>query len=199
MFFHEPGTKIEPNCKEEKNMNCPNCREIMTTTLSNSLQLDVCANCGGAWFDTDELDKMKDQVEPDASWLDFDLWKDTDALTYTWSERACPICSKPMAVVAYGDTGVNIDACVEHHGTYLDKGEFEAILQALEDEITEKDVPAYLRETLHEGKEVLIGDHGRHHEWKDFATVVRLLADRIMVENPTFARALAEFALASPK
>lgn len=180
-------------------MNCPNCSHLMDVTHSDSLLLEVCPNCGGTWFDTDELNKMKDQAEPDARWLDFDLWKDSDSLSYTWGERACPVCNQRMALVTYGDTDVMIDVCVKHHGTFLDKGEFEAILKALEDEITGKDVPAYLRETLHEGKEVLIGEKGKHHEWKDFTTVVRLLADRIMVENPTFAKALAEFALASPK
>lgn len=180
-------------------MNCPSCGHVMTSKLYNDDKVDVCSKCGGAWFDGDELTRMKDRTLPDAIWLDFDLWSDTDALKYAWSERYCPVCDRPMALISYGETGITIDVCVDHHGVFLEKGEFEDIITALENEIITKDVPEYLRETFHEAKEIITGSEGTHHEWKDFTTVVRLLSQRVMVENPTFARALSAFALGSPK
>jgi Zn-finger nucleic acid-binding protein len=172
---------------------------MMTTRDDPATNIEVCNHCGGAWFERDELAKMKDSELPDSRWMDFNLWTDVDALQFTWSQRACPVCNQPMAQLAYGETGVTIDACTQHHGIFLDKGEFEAILTALEGEILNMDAGDYLKETLHEGRELIGGQEGRHAEWKDFTTVFRLFGDRIMVENPTFARAMAAFALGSPK
>ena len=180
-------------------MKCPNCQHAMNIVEDPVARLEVCPNCGGTWFDQGELERMKDAELPDAQWLDVNLWKDVDALKYTWSEKPCPICSKLMAQVEYGETGVKVDICVEHHGVYLDKGEFEAILSALEEEISTMDSSDYLNKTVHEGRELINSPEGRQSEWKDFKTVFRLLGDRVMVENPTFARALAAFALGSPK
>jgi Zn-finger nucleic acid-binding protein len=180
-------------------MNCPGCNQPMTDQINGEVCFDACSNCGGSFFNGDELRKMTDQALPDAAWMDIEMWKDAEALKLAWSERLCPVCGKPMAQIAYGQTGLVVDACVEHHGVYLDKGEFEAIVSALQDEIVEKDTPEYLRETLQQGKEVLAGGEGRHHEWQDFTTVVRLMADRFLVDHPSFAEALAEFALSVPK
>ncbi len=60
-------------------------------------------------------------------------------------------------------------------------------------------IPEYLRETLEEGRELIAGTEGSHHDWKDFTTVVRLLSRRLLAEHPNLARALAEFSLSSPK
>ena len=54
---------------------------------------------------------MKDHVLPDANWLDFNLWKDIETMSYSLGERPCPICQKAMAKMAYGDTGVTVDTC----------------------------------------------------------------------------------------
>jgi Zn-finger nucleic acid-binding protein len=126
-------------------MNCPNCSQALTTTTVHDLEVELCSNCGGTWYGQDELNEMKNASLPDANWLDFDLWKYTDSLKFEWGEHACPVCSQPMVQVEYNETKVFIDACPKHHGVYLDKGEFEAILNALENEIIEKDLPDYLR------------------------------------------------------
>jgi uncharacterized protein len=180
-------------------MKCPNCSQVMNKTIVHDLAVEICPDCGGAWYEQDELSSLKNATLPDANWLDFDLWKTTDTLKFEWGNRLCPVCEKPMVQVEYGETKVMVDACANHHGVYLDMGEFEAIISHLEEEITAKDLPEYLSASLQEGKEVLFGSEGRHAEWQDFTTVVRLMADRIMVNYPTFAKALAEFALASPK
>ena len=180
-------------------MICPNCKASMVTKSDDSIHMDVCPNCAGTWFDGQELTRMKDHILPDANWLDFNLWKDVETMSYSLGERPCPICEKVMAQMAYGDTGVTVDACIQKHGVFLETGEFEMILKALEDEITAKNAPEYLRETLKEGRELIAGTEGSQHDWKDFTTVVRLFSQRFLVEHPTIARALAEFDLASPK
>lgn len=180
-------------------MNCPNCSQELEITRIHDIEVGLCPNCSGTWYGQEQLNTMKNATLPDANWLDFDLWKQTDSIKFEWGERACPVCDQPMVQVEYDETSVFVDACSKHHGVYLDKGEFEAIISHLEAEIIAKDLPDYLRASLEEGKEVILGTEGRHAEWQDFTTVVRLMADRIMVNYPAFAKALAEFALASPK
>jgi hypothetical protein len=87
-------------------------------------------------------------MEPDAVWLDFDLWSDQDAFEIVWSERECPVCGRKMAVISYGETGENIDYCVDEHGVWLDKGELGAIIKALDIEINTKDVSEYVVASL---------------------------------------------------
>jgi len=180
-------------------MNCPNCGQLMTTHNFDNLPLEVCDQCGGTWVDAREFSQMKDTALPDAGWLDFDLWKNIEALKFEWSERLCPICESHMATLTYADTGVMVDVCIKQHGGYLDKGEFQAILEALEVDITSKNAPEYLRETLRQGSELITGDEPLHTEWQDFTTVFRLFGSRLMVEHPQLAKALAAFALGSPK
>lgn len=179
-------------------MNCPNCDHSMVTKDLNSITVQVCPACNGMWLDMGELTRLKNQTLPDANWLDENVWEEISLLQYEWGERECPICGKAMAIVKYGETDVKVDACVRHHGIFLDKGEFEAILESLNQTISSMDVPDYVQAALHEAGEVISGPESSHAEWKDFSTVMRLLADRVMVEHPKFAEALAAFAATNP-
>lgn len=179
-------------------MICPACNHTLETIEHDRLRFEQCTNCGGIWFEGGELDQAIEQALPDAQWLEFDLWKDVEAMSMHWGDRQCPVCGKTMAQIVYGETGVIVDYCVDEHGVFLDQGEFEKILAALEEEISEKDLPEYLRAALREGGEVVTGDDGLASEWKDFSTVMRLLQYRVLAENPRLARALVAFQSANP-
>jgi hypothetical protein len=103
-----------------------------------------------------------------------------------------------MATISYTATGVTVDYCAEGHGVWLDKGEFQAIIEALEKEIMSKDISDYVTASLEEAKEILIGDEGFVSEWKDFLTVARLLQYRVLVENPKVAELLTALQTTSP-
>lgn len=158
-----------------------------TTLESHEIQgiiLEECTQCRGLWFEQGELRKSIDESEPELGWLDFDLWTDQESINADWSTRKCPVCGKNMATISYADTGVAIDYCTEGHGIWLDKGEFQAIIEALENEILSKDASDYVKASLDEAKDLLVGDEGFASEWKDFLTVTRLLQYRLLVENP---------------
>ena len=179
-------------------MNCPSCNYTLEAREKDGLHFEHCPNCSGVWFEGGELNQAIEQALPDANWLDFDLWKDVEAMSLQWCERKCPVCGKAMARIKYGETAVIVDFCVDRHGIFLDKGEFEKILAALEKEIVEKSLPEYLRAAVREGVEVIVGDEGPASEWKDFSTVMRLLQYRLMAENPRLAEALVDFQAANP-
>ena len=103
-----------------------------------------------------------------------------------------------MATISYAATGVTIDYCVDKHGIWLDKGEFQAIIEALDKEIMRKDISDYVTASLEEAKEIFVGDEGFVSEWKDFLTVTRLLQYRVLVENPKVAELLTALQTTSP-
>jgi hypothetical protein len=98
-----------------------------------------------------------------------------------------------MVIISYESTGETIDYCKDGHGIWLDKGEFENIIEALEKEIYTKSVPEYLQEAIEEAREVLAGPEGIISEWKDLLTVIGLLRLRVFVDNPGLAQALVVF------
>jgi hypothetical protein len=49
-----------------------------------------------------------------------------------------------------------------------------------------------VRSALAETRELFTGSEGVVSEWRDFATVLRLLQYRFLVENPRAAAAIAE-------
>lgn len=179
-------------------MKCPvDGNELKSRTL-HSVAIEECAQCQGLWFDRGELRKVKDEMEPDANWLDFDLWSDQDAFGVAWSERKCPECGRNMATISYGETGENVDYCVDEHGAWLDKGELGAIIRALDAEMNTKGVPKYVVASVEEALEIVSGDEGFISEWNDFLSVIRLLQYRVLSENPKMQEALVALQTTQP-
>ena len=102
-------------------------------------------------------------------------------------EFDCPNCSKKMEVLNYDNTGVDIEYCKSCEGVWLDKGELQKIIDALEEEISTKPLDEYLKETIEEAKELITGPESFISEWKDFSTILKFLQYRILTEKPAIA------------
>jgi Zn-finger nucleic acid-binding protein len=116
--------------------------------------------------------------------MDFEIWRTEDEFEMQTSSISCPRCHVPLVAMEYGETEVEIDYCAQCESVWLDSGEFEGILTALEEEIAEKNVPDYIAASLDEAQELVGGEGGAISEWQDFLTVLRLLQYRVLVENP---------------
>ena len=48
-------------------MNCPACNTLLTKSSKHDIQINHCSNCGGAWLEKNELDKIsyKAGIRPD--------------------------------------------------------------------------------------------------------------------------------------
>jgi hypothetical protein len=93
---------------------------------------------------------------------------------------------------------IEIDYCLRCQGVWLDPGEFEKIIGALEAELVSKEVPEFISASLQEAREILSGPESVFSEWRDFLTVLRMLEYRVLSENPRVARALAAIQVANP-
>ncbi len=179
-------------------MKCPRCDVEFGTRKLETIEIEECRLCGGAWFEEEELRKAKDQADPDLVWMDFEIWKHSDRFEVSLKPVKCPRCDIEMAAVEYDSTKIEIDFCLRCQSVWLDAGELEKIIDSLEEELVNKDLPEYVAASLREAKQVLSGPETLASEWRDFRTVLRLLEYRVLSGNPAVARALAAIQIADP-
>lgn len=169
---------------------CPKCKIELKPKEIGETTIDECLKCKGVWFDEDELRKVKDFTDPDLNWLDFEIWKHEDQFKQKESSLICPNCKTNTKAINYGDTSIEVDYCPDCKGIWLDKGEFKKIIEALEEEVLSKSFSNYFSATLREAKEIISGPENFISEWKDFATILRMMQYRFLTENPKLAEKL---------
>jgi len=98
----------------------------------------------------------------------------------------------PLYRAAYGDSGVTVDVCADHHGVWLDEGEFRAIIDWLRSRIEQETFLGYLREAGTEAAEIVTGSESVASETGDFLVVAKLLAYRLLVQFPVLAKIIAQ-------
>lgn len=179
-------------------MNCPRCQIDFGTKKMAEIEIEECSRCGGTWLEEEELRKAKDQTDPDLVWMDFEIWQHSDRFKVTPAPLQCPRCEIEMAAVEYDTTKIEIDYCTRCQGVWLDAGELEKIIEALEEELINKDLPGYIAASLNEAREVLSGPETLASEWKDLRTVLRMLEYRVLSNNPAVARALETIQFGNP-
>ena len=165
-------------------MDCPRCKQALVTHTLESVKVDECPTCKGAWLDWDELRVLKDATDPDLRWMDFQIWKHQDRFQIREIPLRCPRCSGSMVVIDYDKTTVRVDFCLQCQGVWLDENEFQKIIEELSRELTAKTASEYLRASLKEAKELITGPETFISEWRDFKTVMGMLHYRIFVEHP---------------
>jgi len=165
-------------------MNCPYCSIKLREKTIGEVEIDECQECKGVWFEQDELRQAKDATDKDLRWMDFEIWKHKDRFSARPAKLKCPQCSKTLVTIQYANTKVEVDCCPTCKGTWLDYGELEEIVDALNNELLSKPFSEYIRASIEEAKEILTGPEGFISEWKDFTTVLRMMKYRFFAENP---------------
>jgi membrane associated rhomboid family serine protease len=113
-------------------MRCPSCDAQLEGHKYHGLAIDVCRNCGGIWFDPEELKEfighfIRDRDDlPEAQ---IDLNKDV-LPAYRISEpvMTCPRCQRQMKKSNYAyDSNVILDKCPSCGGIWTEGGEIDKI------------------------------------------------------------------------
>ncbi len=86
--------------------------------------IDVCARCGGAWYDRGEISKLTGEREVERMIVDYAAGR---------SDVACPRCGATMATRPVG--GVTVDVCTDCHGVWFDRDELEETVRAVSGEV----------------------------------------------------------------
>ena len=109
-------------------MICPACREEMIVVEYKKIELDICMQCSGIWFDADELGLLLGELHLQTNQLGHPpANKPSEAV------RKCPYCRKRMKKIMVGPgDGVMIDRCAKGHGLWFDGGELDVIVNTLQ-------------------------------------------------------------------
>jgi Zn-finger nucleic acid-binding protein len=189
----------EKSRTKEGNMKCSTCNVDLEVQIDWPVEGDQCPKCGRTWFEDDELRQAKDAFDVDLNWLDFELWTEWKSLDLQQKESACPGCGDGLVSVLYGNTGVQVDCCPRCKGLWLEKGVFTAIIDALTAELLNKPFSQYVKASLQEAKEIVVGPESLRSEWKDFKTVLRFMQYRLLSENPRLSQALSDVQASGPR
>ena len=105
-------------------MDCPKCKAQMIVVEYEGVELDHCVECGGTWFDRDELGLLFEDVGPAARAL---LPLGAESLPEAPAHekrRRCPLCRKKMRKVLVGPAhDILIDVCPRGEGLWFDDAE----------------------------------------------------------------------------
>lgn len=112
-------------------MLCPECRELLVILEVEGVELDMCVERHGIWFDAQELGQLFEICDVPEELRD--LESRLEILPQTGAHRHCPRCRARMRLVRAPnapDTPI-LDQCPEGHGLWFDRGELVALLAAL--------------------------------------------------------------------
>lgn len=106
-------------------MKCPVCRAQGFVVEYQGVELDLCPDCGGMWFDRGELELVLGQGHPLGQ----------AAAATDEKRRSCPICRKKMDKVNIGPgRRVLVDSCPQGCGVWFDQGELSDLTENLQQE-----------------------------------------------------------------
>lgn len=103
-------------------MNCPVCKKAMLVLGYEGIEVDYCGQCKGLWLDEGEIEQMLDGATAALNLLD---WQAGEK-----GERRCPRCGTKMKAHTLPGSAVEIDACPEACGIWLDRGELQSIAKS---------------------------------------------------------------------
>jgi Zn-finger nucleic acid-binding protein len=110
-------------------MLCPRCKVELQTENYQGIDVDHCPSCHGRWLDYNELDQLEATVASEAE------RRATIVYSPRPSELACPRCGKRMMSFDYRAYNLELDACEDEHGFWLDAGEEGRVRDIVEERV----------------------------------------------------------------
>jgi len=109
---------------------CPRDNGELATVDELGIEIDRCGVCGGAWYDYDELAALESTVA--------DEGERTGTIDYAKheSQLACPVCEQAMHAFNYRAYNLELDACAEGHGFWLDAGESARVREIMKERVS---------------------------------------------------------------
>lgn len=174
------------------NKICPSCKtELLESILFHNVEADFCKKCLGLWFEEDELRQAKDSADMNLNWLDTDLWKEIKNFIIARDKKLCPECRLPLYEVDYGKSEISVELCNVCHGIWLDRGEFERVMQYLKKEGAYEVLNDYSRKLLAEFWEIFVGPETLREEISDFLTLSKFLQYKFTVQHPEITKIIS--------
>ncbi|MBN2020361.1 MAG: rhomboid family intramembrane serine protease [Sedimentisphaerales bacterium] len=177
-------------------MKCPVCSNNLRVICRGSTAVNTCVNCGGIWFDRDELlpfvKDLSDKHPFSPEEPTFFRPRDVNDLSRLDEERRiCPRCQCTMKKVDYcADSNIFIDRCPNCRGVWTDYGEARRIARYLKsnpaavtfaEDVVSKDRKLTAWEDITDTCRVL---RTKGYHFMYLPTIVLPLSDETPVERP---------------
>jgi Zn-finger nucleic acid-binding protein len=111
-------------------LNCPRDGTALTLGREYGIEVDRCPTCQGAWYDQDELSLLESTVAHDEE-------QRRGMIDYARreSDLSCPKCGARMRAFNYRAYNLELDACPQDHGFWLDAGEAERVRALMQERV----------------------------------------------------------------
>lgn len=129
------------------NRICPKCEIELTEAIQGDTVLDVCPQCAGIWFDSEELNRIREEDPASLIQIDQQFRPRVEPAT-SGGIRNCPCCRLPMRRYNYlYSSPIELDECEQCDGVWVDDGELEKMIQVL-NESKNQSVPPHIKDDL---------------------------------------------------
>ncbi len=182
---------------EEKSTSdiCPACGHTLSLYKAWSTEFEGCPRCKGIWLAKDELRKLKNSVEHSSlRWLNDEI-ENLGKTSARISPRRCVRREDGQLVsVLFGNSSVMIDWCPRCQGMWLERGEFESMIEYLKDEKAGMKREGIEKELLDELRRVRGGGpESSFNELRDAGAAIAALINATIFEHPMLLGFLQSF------
>lgn len=172
----------------ETELSCPACEGKLSRYLAFGIEIEGCPKCFGAFFNQEELRKLKDKFHQalwhNLRWMDDEV-EAIEKSSSIVSDRYCPTCpDERLMATNLGASGVLVDCCPECHGVWLDEDEFRRIVSYLCEKLNEYSSTEMLAKAWEETKEMFTGPEGMISETRDTVGAVAALMNIVIFDHP---------------
>lgn len=94
------------------------------------MTLHACGLCGGVWLSPSCVQRLTEQIPPQAIALATSAAQHARAAADTSAQIDCPLCGKQMKRTRAVLAGIDLDSCAGH-GTWYDRDEIRILAEAL--------------------------------------------------------------------
>ena len=110
--------------------NCPDCRQPLATEKFYDVDLELCGECAGIWFDAEELKRLLASDPIAMLALEERVLPHADQKKSHKGVLACPGCNGLLHVYHYQySSPIELEACDECGGFWVQEGELSKMQQ----------------------------------------------------------------------
>jgi Zn-finger nucleic acid-binding protein len=188
--------------KSETKHTCPACNAKLNLYVVFGIEIEACSKCKGVFLDRDELRRLKDKTAKGSwqtlRWIDDEV-EAIDKTNAMPSRRLCPKCAEVKFVsTSFGDSRIIIDWCSQCNGLWLDRDEFQQIIELLKSKLSELSSAEMKKLVYEEIKEVWSGPEDKISEILDVAAAISALVHITIFEHPKLFNSLTQFSRMIP-
>jgi Zn-finger nucleic acid-binding protein len=111
-------------------LSCPRDASALVVGHEHGIEVDRCGKCGGAWYDQAELEMLEATIAKGE-----DERRGMIDYAERLSELHCPKCGAAMRAFNYRAYNLELDACPQEHGFWLDAGEAERVRTVMQERV----------------------------------------------------------------